>query len=680
MSSFNKNKEQSFETAPHFKNVFSSTDVNQKVDINIETSESRRPSVVVMPSNMQVNSTVSQDLRNLKLNTPTTLITSEINAVNVGDIKEESESEEEVMNTPTIAQTSFESSRSQQKSPRNAFCKVSKTIPTQRQKKLRSRSLPNIWLNSSNLFILQKQQQQLQFQLQQQGPMQQQQHQQQSLQQPHQIYNNSQLKDHLHNKYHNTREYHSQSLQHNHQNRQHQKQRQREKQKQKQKQKQYIEHLHQQQILLPPVNLHSMQEIDLQEVLKNPQLRHDILFDPQIQFRPNLDGERGQRKKAQANSYWIMISKEIENVVIFKNKRISESSPIYLMFETLKSILLSLIPSKDKNQIEDILDLPLITQQLNSGYFQFSKFSNWICGIFKLHCAPMRDSWVDELNSTFQRATANENEINISILVEGLRMLFSILEAMKLDVANHQIRILRPLLCSSAVTFEKEYFKNISNKGKINFTQSLLWFKKNSIEKNSNDISEILNFGVVNLLSCSSMYKEFPNTFTFDQTRLILLRADLRHIICTKICVILYQTMISQNKLSKDLNSIGKLQQFKKEIMNIIVDSNGNSKWTKNLKNLSIHITTKLFNNLDNSKVDFCFNWLLKQTQPQSSIYKLLEKKLFEKIIENLKNPSIEIKDEGLILDELKNLIERLTQLIEFNQNVFGEMYSSYLS
>lgn len=46
----------------------------------------------------------------------------------------------------------------------------------------------------------------------------------------------------------------------------------------------------------PPINLQGLKEIDLQEILKNPQLRHDIIFDPLLQFRPNLDGERGNKK------------------------------------------------------------------------------------------------------------------------------------------------------------------------------------------------------------------------------------------------------------------------------------------------------------------------------------------------------------------------------------------------
>ena len=63
---------------------------------------------------------------------------------------------------------------------------------------------------------------------------------------------------------------------------------------------------------LPPINLQSLKEIDLHEILKNPQLRHDILFDPQLQFRPNLDGERGKRKKSIIDKYWLEVRKECQ--------------------------------------------------------------------------------------------------------------------------------------------------------------------------------------------------------------------------------------------------------------------------------------------------------------------------------------------------------------------------------
>lgn len=476
----------------------------------------------------------------------------------------------------------------------------------------------------------------------------------------------------------------------------------------------FLQHQQQQQmLLLPPVNLHSMHEIDLQEVLKNPQLRHDILFDPQLQFRPNLDGERGKRKKVQSENYWNMIKFETERLLKSSHpKAIDHNSPIIIMFQCLKSILVSLIPSKDISSIEEILDISLLIQELNSKCFNFLGFFDWICSIFKLHCAPMRDTWVDELGTLFHKACESEDEVNIDYLIEGLKTLFLILEAMKLDVANHQIRILRPLLCSSAVSFEKEYFKNAIKRNKINFTSSMLWFKKNSIELDSKNPRDVLNYSVLNLLSCSTMYHQFPNTLNFDHTRLLLLRADLRHIICTKLCSILYKTLIYQNNLDKSLLNDANMLSFKKEILNIIVDENGNSKWTKNLKNLSVQLINNLFGNLDSDKIDFAYNWLLKQTQPNSKVYSLLESKLFEKILPFLSAPfainnntntnnnidsistsmatninssnsnstSSKIEDDIIVNDELRNVTDRLNQLIEFNYNVFSDMYTSYLN
>ncbi|TID30166.1 hypothetical protein CANINC_001250 [Pichia inconspicua] len=441
--------------------------------------------------------------------------------------------------------------------------------------------------------------------------------------------------------------------------------------------------------LLPPVNIHSMHEIDLQEVLKNPQLRHDILFDPQLQFRPNLDGERGRRKKAQSDAYWNMLKTETKNLMTCPDscQYLNINSPIIIMFQSLKGILISLIPSKDISTIDEILDDQILIQQLNSKCFDFISFSNWICSIFKLHCAPMRDVWVDELNSLFIKACndpLNPSNINIDHLIESFKTLFSILEAMKLDVANHQIRILRPLLCSSAVSFEKEYFKNAMKRNKINFTTSFIWFKKNANKLNSSNTREVLNYSILNLLSCSNMCSQFPNTLNFDHTRLLLLRAEIRHVVCTKLCFILYKILVNQFNLDKSLLSEENLSNFKNDLVSIVIDENGNSKWTKNLKNLSVQVVNKLFQTLDTAKIDFAYNWLLKQTQPDSSIYKILESKVFESISRSLSLSSSstisfeKIIEDTIVESELKNIIQKLNQLIEFNFEVFGELYSSY--
>ena len=44
--------------------------------------------------------------------------------------------------------------------------------------------------------------------------------------------------------------------------------------------------------LVPPISKATLRELDLAEILRNPQLRHDSVFDPNLMFRPNYDGER----------------------------------------------------------------------------------------------------------------------------------------------------------------------------------------------------------------------------------------------------------------------------------------------------------------------------------------------------------------------------------------------------
>lgn len=44
--------------------------------------------------------------------------------------------------------------------------------------------------------------------------------------------------------------------------------------------------------LSPPITRSTLRELDLSEILRNPQLRHDSVFDPNLMFRPNYDGER----------------------------------------------------------------------------------------------------------------------------------------------------------------------------------------------------------------------------------------------------------------------------------------------------------------------------------------------------------------------------------------------------
>ncbi len=479
----------------------------------------------------------------------------------------------------------------------------------------------------------------------------------------------------------------------------------------------------------PPVNLTSLREIDLSEILKNPQLRHDILFDPQLQFRPNLDGERGKKKKLQVDKYWDVIQQEITDLYASKLTSLNPlSSRLPSLFSTLKGILISLLPEKDKVDVGDVLDTDLLLQQLlhTKSPAPLLPLSSYLATILKHHCAPMRDAWIDEMSENFEAAVENKSVVQI---VDSLRMVFAILEAMKLDIANHQIRMLRAILVETATEFERDYFDKLLLKDKSHLKDAIDWFQdkyKQSLvfkerQKIDNeqkqqqtrsysqdhDLQFVLLDGIGDLLSCRKVVSEFPSSFVFDHTRLVLLRAEVRQVVCLQLCLTLYRqlNMIfhqgNKTVFQSQTNS-EKLLELRKDILALIVDENGNIKWTRNLNNIAIQLVSKtvqtdshdLKSSLPENLIDFSYNWLLKQTQPTSDLYKIFESRTLGGIktlifgdikskdststvqgSTNKNNEKLMVMNE--VLEDIILLNGKIGTLAKFHWGVFGDYYSS---
>lgn len=471
---------------------------------------------------------------------------------------------------------------------------------------------------------------------------------------------------------------------------------------------------------LPPINLQSLKEIDLHEILKNPQLRHDILFDPQLQFRPNLDGERGRRKKSIMEKYWAEIESECKQFftsVSGAQTAVPKVARLPALFSTLRDILLSLLPVKDRDPVNEIMDIDLLVQQLSHGSFDFVAMAMWLGEVFKSHCAPMRDQWVSDMISKFQQAYTENSHTK---LVQGLRTVFSILEAMKLDVANHQIRILRPVLIETAVDFEKDYFSQLINHCKIDISDSLKWFYRNHHKKSvvaqqfpllKNDkekLKLVVTSSIIDLLSCRNMATEFPSTMAFDHTRLVLLRADVRQLVCVQLCIVLFKQLLMNYGPAAPYRQVCSkpeyLTKVQEEILAIVTDDNGNVKWTRNVLAIALQIVKKVATNPTTGKqvvanlptplITFSNNWLIKQIQPSSDVYGLMEEKIFKDLLtEIVANTSFESAITTVTHEpktstaintrradsEMESIATRISTLVKFHWSVFGDYYTDFL-
>lgn len=202
--------------------------------------------------------------------------------------------------------------------------------------------------------------------------------------------------------------------------------------------------------MVPPVTKETLSELDLERIMQNIHLRMDANFEPELHFLPDLDGEKGRQKRIMANDYWEALSIEI-TIYTYANLNRSQTGEVEMvhvpdittmvkddrlfqprlpvMFETLHGILMTLVPERDHPSVSQHLDVSLLMQQVHKGVLDLVGFSSWLADLLKMHCAPMRDQFVDEMAAEIASGYTNAD---VAKVISGLRNLFTIVEMMKL--------------------------------------------------------------------------------------------------------------------------------------------------------------------------------------------------------------------------------------------------------
>ncbi|KAM7217162.1 protein SOK1 [Rhypophila decipiens] len=309
--------------------------------------------------------------------------------------------------------------------------------------------------------------------------------------------------------------------------------------------------------LEPPVTKATLGELDVSKIIHNPKLRHDINFDPELHFRPNLDGEKGKKKQEKANQFWNTLLEQLVQFVIDRDafyRRFGHGNDwcLPLLLKAVKEIIETLVPQRDREFLDEGLNVELLMQQFHRGVADLESLASWLSGVLKLHCAPMRDEWVDEM---YQELSKGNRENDMGELVKGMRSLLSVLEAMKLDVANHQIRCLRPVLIEDTVQFEQRFFTKKIQSGRLTIDAARLWYTQAQVDTarlySGSPLPFLHSFGetavffeaLSRLVLPSTSTESIPTTFVFDEERIIKLRSDMFDSICLEICMRKYEDL-----------------------------------------------------------------------------------------------------------------------------------------
>lgn len=353
----------------------------------------------------------------------------------------------------------------------------------------------------------------------------------------------------------------------------------------------------------PPITPDSLAELDMPRIINNPKLRHDVNFDRELHFRPNLDGARGKQKIKSADDYWKALEAELYMLDLSQRARAQPdgtAAPGYWeslmresrkrlpsVFEVVRDILTTLVPDQDQAKITERLDVDLLIQQIDNGVCDLVDLANWLGKVLKNHCAPMRDGLVDKMRKSITKGATQADQ---KMMVCGLRQLLNLLEAMKLDVANHQIRHMRPLLIADTINFQKRYNDHRIGLGKLNPEVSRLWLEQerdtfSMIEGTSLTHLDTLTQAILrDLLFCSST-TSLTSTFYLDLDRLRTIRVDMHNIICQRVCGDILLELLGTAAPRSD---VPKVLSALRASLTAIVGAQG--VWTDRVENIAVEI------------------------------------------------------------------------------------------
>ena len=183
----------------------------------------------------------------------------------------------------------------------------------------------------------------------------------------------------------------------------------------------------------PPVTKTTLSELDVNKIVQNPKLRHDINFDPDLHFRPNVDGEKGRRKKQKADDFWNTMRSQLQSYLEdregFERKLGNAEWCLPATLKAIREILETLVPQRDRASVEETFNVELLMQQFRKGVADLVKLATRLAQLLKCHCAPMRDDWVDDMVTQLSNGDRNRD---VGQLVSGMLSLLAVLEAMKL--------------------------------------------------------------------------------------------------------------------------------------------------------------------------------------------------------------------------------------------------------
>ncbi|XP_053305259.1 T-complex protein 11-like protein 1 isoform X2 [Spea bombifrons] len=436
-------------------------------------------------------------------------------------------------------------------------------------------------------------------------------------------------------------------------------------------------------------------EEELMEAAKgvtNMALAHEIVVSGGFQIKPVQlpDGSLEKRvRDILHKAFWDCLEAQFR-----------EDPPVYghaiiLLGEIKEALTSFLLPghTRLRNQINEVLDLDLIKQEAENRALNISKLAEFIIGMMGTLCSPARDEEIKKLR-------------DIKEPVSLFRAIFSVLDLMKLDMANFAISSIRPHLMQQSVEYERKKFQDFFDKktNALEFVTQWLQESARDLEtlqsKNSEHLKaeaapasmspvSVLNHAYMKLLTWDHQRRLFPETVLMDQTRFQEMQQELVKL--TQEGTLL---LIIHNSTGSALSGLPGFTDRMKALIRVLlqdVDSQSNNAeeiWAMLSEKICMEVNTTLtqhgFTPISGENLESFKGQIQAAVSPSNHIYRLIESRVHMFLLSYLfatNQRPLPVIPGGLgpLHEELERTAVKFARLVNYNKMVFSPYYDSIL-
>jgi hypothetical protein len=177
-----------------------------------------------------------------------------------------------------------------------------------------------------------------------------------------------------------------------------------------------------------PINRLTLRELDLNRILSNIQIRHALVFDSDMSFKPSST----LVQQIKAKVFWNQVSRELKGYVDPQKTSLPPNYAVVpLIVVEIREVLGELV-SEDQHTYREVMekmDTRWIVQQLKQqGGLDYKALVQFVGSVMLQHCAPCRDVLVHDMLQG-----AADGSLG---LADVLRSCMDILERMKMVIAR----------------------------------------------------------------------------------------------------------------------------------------------------------------------------------------------------------------------------------------------------